>query len=159
MPTGIYERMPRARTPEIRFWSFVDKNGKQHETLGRCWEWTGGLSSRKSRGYGRFHYGGRDINAHIVSYEWTKGDIQEGLELDHLCRNTVCVNPNHLEAVTHRENVLRGTSCVAKQFNKIKCIRGHDLPKSNGKERVCRPCANIRNKKYEDRIKNDRISV
>lgn len=69
-----------------------------------CWIWT-----RQSRdGYGRIFIDSRPRLAHRVSYEHFIGDIPRDMELDHLCRNTVCVNPTHLEAVSHLENVRRG---------------------------------------------------
>lgn len=89
-----------AEPKEDRFWSKVDKSGD-------CWEWTG---ARKGSGYvkyGCFEYLGKTVLAHRLSYEIHKGEIPEGLEIDHLCFNPGCVNPAHLEAVTHRENITR----------------------------------------------------
>ena len=81
---------------EVRFWSQVNKAGD-------CWEWTGSLR----RGYGRFKTGRTSVTAHRFSYEHMVGPIPEGLELDHLCRNTACVRPDHLEPVTRLVNVRR----------------------------------------------------
>lgn len=72
---------------------------------GRCWEWTGG---RDGNGYGRIRVGGRQQGAHRISYELFVGPVPTGLELDHLCRLRHCVNPGHLEPVTHAENMRRG---------------------------------------------------
>lgn len=84
------------------FWSRVDR-----QTDG-CWQWTGfinpnGYSQMSVRVDGKV----RTIQAHRVAYEWFVGPVPDGLTIDHLCRNTRCVNPAHLEAVAHHENVRR----------------------------------------------------
>lgn len=80
-----------------------------------CWIWTGGVN--KNAFYAQHFYGIycpnpkqrpiRTVYAHRLSYELHKGPVPEGLEIDHLCHNKLCVNPAHLEAVTHRENCRR----------------------------------------------------
>lgn len=72
---------------------------------GECWEWTASLTTT---GYGQFSVGGRagrPHGAHRVSYELTNGPIPAGLDIDHICHNTICVNPAHLRAVTHQKNM------------------------------------------------------
>ena len=81
-----------------RFWSKVDKSGD-------CWLWT---AATNSRGYGVTWSDGALGLAHRRSYTDAKGPIPDGMELDHLCRTPVCVNPDHLEPVSHRVNVARG---------------------------------------------------
>lgn len=84
---------------EDRFWAKVDKDAD-------CWEWRG---SRNHKGYGLARRrDGKGIQAHRLAYELTVGPIPEGLEIDHLCVNRGCVNPSHLEPVTHTENIRRG---------------------------------------------------
>ena len=79
-----------------------------------CWVWQTGLSN----GYGSYSPGGKSKQAHIYVYELLVGPVPEGLELDHLCRVTACVNPDHLEPVTHLVNVHRGASGPGKQLGK-----------------------------------------
>jgi HNH endonuclease len=71
-----------------------------------CWVWQ--RSVQKGRGYGKITVGSKKLFAHRVVWERHKGPIPEGLELDHLCRNPPCVNPDHLEPVTHAINMKRG---------------------------------------------------
>lgn len=83
--------------PKKRFWSKVDKTAT-------CWLWIGALDAH---GYGVFWLDGKLRKAHRVSYEWQFGTIPVGLEPDHLCRTTACVKPDHLEPVSHQENIRR----------------------------------------------------
>lgn len=70
-----------------------------------CWVWSG---SPSTRGYGKITVAGTIFYAHRFMYELHVGPIPDGLYIDHLCRNKMCVNPDHLEPVTHRENLMRG---------------------------------------------------
>ena len=91
-----------------------------------CWEWTGAL---KPNGYGIFAIKKNCIqkvfNAHRWIYEYHRGPIPEGLTIDHLCRNRKCVNPDHLEAVSLKVNLLRGNGFSAINARKTTCKRGH----------------------------------
>lgn len=71
---------------------------------GDCLRWTG---SRTPAGYGQMSVAGRLVGVHRVAYELAVGPVPEGLEIDHLCRVRDCINPDHLEVVTHAENVRR----------------------------------------------------
>lgn len=109
-----------------------------------CWEW---MASKQSNGYGRFGVGGRDgrgLRAHRVAYELLVGPIPAGLEIDHLCRNRGCVNPAHMEPVTHHENMLRGDTLPAKEAAQTHCKRGHLFDEANTYRRrgsrECRAC-------------------
>ena len=119
------------------------------ETTG-CIEWTAGTH----RGYGAFLWKGTMRNAHRWAYEAHVGPIQAGLELDHLCRNRLCVNPVHLEAVTGRENVSRSPLHTRHQRIKTHCPYGHPYSGENlvvcagtrygvpAINRQCRTCKN-----------------
>ena len=100
-----------------RFWELVDKNGPvppHNPTLGQCWVWTGTLiKSGWAKGYASLRVGKRPMRVHQYSYLLTKGAVPEGLEIDHHCRTRNCVNPDHLEAVTHLENMRRSIRCKA----------------------------------------------
>jgi hypothetical protein len=109
-----------------RFWSMVEV----HHPAG-CWEWTGS----KSR-YGSFSYKtstGKGISrsSHRIAYWLLIGPIPNGLVLDHLCRNTFCVNPDHLEPVTNAVNVMRGYSPGAMNKIKTHCKNGHEFTPEN----------------------------
>ncbi len=111
-----------------------------------CWEWNG---AHNGVGYSETWNGIRPVLAHRVAYEIYKGPIPAGLTLDHLCRNPGCVNPGHLEAVTHRENMLRGNTIGARNAAKTHCIRGHPFDVENTYinktgQRVCRACWKVR---------------
>ena len=103
--------------------------------------------------YGRFKVNGRFVQAHRWAYEYFKGPIPPGLQLDHLCRNRNCVNPAHLEPVTNRENLLRGDTLSARNTAKTHCPQGHPYAGDNlyidpfGK-RQCRTCVAYRNRLY-----------
>lgn len=83
------------KTELERFWEKVEKT----ET---CWNWTAALTGM---GYSQFWYAGKVRPAHRYSYELAKGPIPEGMVIDHICHNPACVNPEHLRATTHKQNM------------------------------------------------------
>lgn len=115
------------------------------EPDGECLVWTG---ARSKAGYGQIKVGPRTspvLYVHRVMCEAFNGEIPFGFTVDHLCRNRACARPDHLEAVTQKENILRGTSRSAIHAKRIHCIRGHAFSPENTYvaprgQRVCRAC-------------------
>jgi hypothetical protein len=114
---------------------FLDKNG--------CWVWVGALTTK---GYGTVSHEGRKWAAHRLVYTLIKGEIPAGLQLDHLCRVRHCVNPDHLEPVTGKENIRRSP---IHHGAKTRCKQGHPFTAENTginkihgvpKRRFCRTC-------------------
>lgn len=142
--------MELSETDVKRFWRKVDRSGD-------CWLWTDVLAAN---GYGYLGIGGRSgrkIQAHRIAFELAKGPIPEGMQIDHLCRNRGCVNPDHLESVTQRENLLRGTGVSARHAVATHCSRGHEFNDQNTRtrngKRQCKICQNYtkRMKRIEQR--------
>ena len=105
---------------------------------GDCWRWTASIN--KVLGYGSFWDGLHKVAAHQFSYKEFVGSVPQGLEIDHLCRNRWCVNPAHLEAVTHQVNIRRGVGPPAVHARQTHCVRGHELPPRGLTNRICRIC-------------------
>jgi hypothetical protein len=123
--------MPRAKG----FWHFVTKTDA-------CWLFVGGLTED---GYGVYMDHQVAKRAHRHAYEVMVGPIPEGLQLDHLCRVRNCVNPDHLEPVTPRENTLRGFGITAVNAAKTHCKNDHEFTAENtyvrpDGARTCRAC-------------------
>lgn len=139
---------------EARFWSKVevDESG--------CWRWTGA----RAHGYGRFWAGRRSAAghpsaemAHRFAYELLVGQIPDGLEIDHLCRNRACVNPAHLEPVTRLINQRRGNAPMQAQRKQTHCKRGHAFDDENtyiwrGMRR-CRRCQAADARRYRSKAR------
>ena len=131
-----------------RFWAKVEKTDT-------CWIWIAALGGGHGYGMIRSPEGRKMLLAHRVAYELLVGPIPPGLELDHLCRNRRCVNPEHLEPVTHRENILRGDSPPAHQVKITHCPRGHEYTAGNtywqGRKRSCLRCRRDRARRQSRR--------
>ena len=112
-----------------------------------CWNWQW---AKDSDGYGIWRdENGKKGRAHRICWESEHGPIPDGMVIDHLCRNTSCVNPSHMEVVTTRENTLRGNNGPAQNARKTHCKRGHPLDETNtyvdpSGYRQCRKCRYMR---------------
>lgn len=151
----------RNRRSEDVFRRFASKTKFDPET--KCWEWTG---HKTKEGYGLFDRFDKHEekwwaqSAHRFSYEIYRGDIPEGLQLDHLCKNTGCVNPSHLEPVTAYENTHRSDSLTAKYALRDRCKHGHVYEEGSHKVhprfgRVCLVCHRKRCREYMERKRSE----
>jgi hypothetical protein len=141
-----------------RFWAKTCIEDRGYTTP--CITWT---AFKTTAGYGRFGWQGKSDFAHRVAYKVLVGPIPKGLELDHLCRNRACVNVDHLEPVTHRENVLRGTAPAAVRARKAYCKRGHEFTEENTRvdqktgNRNCRTCLAMLQEAWNDKRRGRQV--
>jgi hypothetical protein len=158
-PSGVASRRVRSEmryksipqfTPEQseQFWTSVEV---PYQPSG-CWIWKGSIGPK---GYGRFSIRGHNYAAHRVSRQLLVSDVTPDKQLDHLCRNRLCVNPDHVEPATNRVNVLRGYGPTAINSSKTSCNRGHAytpentyLTPSRPGERACRICKSNTRRAY-----------
>lgn len=150
---------PRKPTKRERFLAKVDKTTSEYG----CWFWT---ANTYNNGYSQFQH----EPGHRYSYREFKGEIPDGYEIDHLCMTRICVNPDHLEAVTPTENNLRGYSgnvAAARMIEKSKqrthCARGHEFTEDNEYRspgnptwRVCRKCKGIYDRARKKRLRDEK---
>jgi hypothetical protein len=154
----LYVKVEMIRgTIEERFWPKVNKTKD-------CWLWTAG---KDLKGYGSFSINGKSTIAHRVAYELTYGAIPKGMEIDHTCHNEsdchagtdcphrACVRPDHLEAISHDENIRRSKR-NSRNYKRTHCKNGHEFTpentfiRENGTE-MCRTCARARYKRYHEK--------
>lgn len=116
------------------------------ETVTGCWLWQGSLTKPAPDGYGQVRSGGVMEVVHRVGWRLLRGPLPDGLVPDHLCRTRNCWNPEHIEWVSPRENIIRGVSPTARHAAQTHCKRGHPLSGNNlrmvnrGKSRKCVTC-------------------
>lgn len=126
-----------------------------------CWEYRGSTTD----GYGRVEWRDQERRVgkyvHRAAYEALVGEVPPGLQLDHLCRNRKCWNPDHLEPVPNRVNMLRGESPSAVAFRNGTCVRGHPMVpgsyyiRSDG-HRYCRECKNYKRRLSDAKLREAR---
>ncbi|MBC9714057.1 HNH endonuclease [Streptomyces sp. TRM66268-LWL] len=151
-------------TPAARFAVKVTASGPwslRRNCPGPCHLWSG---SQNEKGYGTFWLDGRTVKAHRYAFEQANGPIPAGLEVDHRCRRRECVAPAHLEAVTHRTNILRSTNHVAARAAVTHCPAGHPYDQANtyrapNGTRKCRACKNASARAARRRARKDRLAV
>ena len=118
-----------------------------------CWLWAGAINNT---GYGVFRAEGRAIAAHRWAYETVVEPT--ALDLDHLCRVRNCVNPDHLEPVTRRENLLRGETLTARNAAKTHCPKDHPLTEGNlcggMRGRKCKTCKNEAERERQRKLRS-----
>jgi len=124
---------------------------RKFEKTSGCWIWKTGTNGKN--GYGMFFDGARKVCAHRFSWELYRGPIPVGMEVDHLCKTRLCVNPDHMEVVTRAENIRRSDAPQAINARKTACPKGHPYEQfgyvnpTTGKRR-CQPCGNQQSLDY-----------
>lgn len=123
-----------------------------------CIIWTGPTVETHGNVYGRL-LGKKMVLAHRVAYETEYGVIPEGLVIDHLCRNGLCVNPKHLEAVDNVTNIMRGEGLPAQNARKTHCYKGHKFTELNThispqNRRICKTCRSERDAQQRAKAEN-----
>lgn len=129
-----------------------------------CWIWMGSTVKSWKALYGTFWLNGNHLTAHRAAFIIYKGGIADDLEPDHLCRFTLCVNPQHLEAVSHRINTLRGNGATAVHARKTHCKNGHPFTSDNlyaspscERKRICKECTRARLNRANQRRREARL--
>lgn len=126
-----------------------------------CWIWRGVRGQKPfdpTKRYAAMRMSNQRVLMHRWIYQQLRGPIPEGKVLDHLCRTPGCVNPDHLEAVTERENILRGVSSVAQNARKTCCSKGHPFDEANtyiskSGGRTCKTCNRDSARAYQRRCR------
>lgn len=135
-----------------KLWDKINKSST-------CWFWFGAIDKD---GYGIWTSKKKTYRVHRFMYELYNGKILSGMVIDHLCRIRNCVNPEHLRAITNKENILCGVGITAQNSRKIVCNKGHDLSgknlyvyknKKGGVDRHCLKCDKERARILRDRQK------
>lgn len=132
-----------------------------------CWAWVGPVADKNApSSYGRTWIGHpRGVYAHRVSYQLTVRPIPDGMVIDHLCRNTLCVNPDHLDPVTPSVNTKRGNAPTVVLARSGKCKRGHELdkryvhPRTGKVQRSCKMCSAANKLKWQQKHRDKKVDT
>jgi len=117
-----------------------------------CWNWT---KAKNQKGYGHFKINDKSLKPHRIVFETFNGEIKKNYVIDHLCKNRICCNPDHLRQVTIKQNTLENSNSLQSiNARKTHCIRGHIFDDSNtylihyknGIKRQCKKCKKLYNK-------------
>ena len=123
-----------------------------------CWIWLGAMHDKKE-GYGGSMWAGKRYRAHRLTYLLLRGPIKLTQDIDHLCRNRICVNPDHLEPCSRKTNIHRGEGIAAKNLVKTNCPQGHPYSTENtyywNNQRFCRTCSRRYKMNYQRRKKSN----
>lgn len=147
------------RRPKV-FAYFFERIKRDKET--KCWNWVGALGATK---YGTATIDRQAISAHRLSYLLFNGNLEPTLDIDHLCKNIVCVNPEHIRQTSRKENNLNSTSPSRAHALKTHCAKGHEYSlentyrnPTNGSRgcRICRKNVAIRNWQNNREARNKR---
>lgn len=144
-PSGRSQATKLGSLPPAEWWE------QRTRVEGDCLLW---IRAKDADGYGNGSWGGRNWRVHRLAYAQFVGQLAAGLTIDHLCRVRACVNPEHLEQVANRTNLLRGEGFVAVQARKTHCPRGHPYDNENtyvapGRYgRKCRICTKEQNRSW-----------
>lgn len=138
--------MSRKNTVED-FWNLVDKVSSSP-----CWLWKGCVNGM---GYGQFRLNGKQYLVHRLSYALSFGEPSKELDVHHWCKNTLCVNPIHLDEVTAGENLLFGlTGTNNGNTRKVCCPKGHYYDGINSQgSRICKICGREASKRYYNKMR------
>lgn len=129
------------------------------EPMSGCWLWLGGLRDKKN-GYGAVSWEGKIYRTHKLVFHLLRYVVPSTLTIDHLCRNRLCCNPDHLEPVTQKINVHRGEGVAARNMKKTHCPKGHEFDNENTytwkNQRFCRACHLVCTRQTKSRKKEYR---
>jgi hypothetical protein len=158
--TASYELRPLP--PLLRFDSIREKVehylDKTHPN--GCWVWTRALGGG---GYGYMGWGGKVVRVHRAYVKDLGWDVPDDMHIDHLCRNRACSNPDHLEVVTHAENIRRGVGVGKRVHPVTHCPKGHPYDEANtyitkSGSQACRACHVVWTREYLENKRNRTVT-